>query len=134
MGGETDLRKMLKNLEPIHNEGEYVFCRIDKLDHADVSKILFFFKEQEGYTVVLEKKLADSYHLKYVFVASWITLKVHSSLEAVGLTAAFSSALAKADVSCNVVAAVFHDHIFVNVSDVTKTMKILNRLSGGDII
>lgn len=130
MAGETDLRKILRALQPVLNEGEYVFCTVEGLDQVDVSRVVYIFKEQEGYTVVLEKRLADFYKLKYSFVASWITLDVHSSLEAVGLTATFSAALAKSEVSCNVVAAAFHDHIFVNVNDVTKAMKILNQLSG----
>lgn len=51
--------------------------------------------------------------LKYDFVASWISLQVHSELGAVGLTAAFSEALTQAGVSCNVLAGFYHDHILV---------------------
>jgi len=54
---------------------------------------------------------------------------VHSSLEAVGLTAAFSKALADSGISCNVVAAFYHDHIFVDRKDGEKAMIILNRFS-----
>lgn len=129
MSGETDLEKMLKKLMPVHNRGEFAFCLVEKLDEIDLRDILFFFKEQEGYTVVLQKELADSYNLRYTFVAGWITLSVHSSLEASGLTAAFSKALAEGEVSCNVVAGFFHDHIFVGLKDVNKAMEILKRLS-----
>ena len=48
-----------------------------------------------------------------LFRAAWITLTVHSDLQAVGLTAAVAEVLTKASISCNVVAAAFHDHIFV---------------------
>ena len=72
-------------------------------------------REAEGYTVVLNRQVADSLALDYNFVASWITLTVHSALDAVGLTAAFSNALAQNGISCNVVAGYYHDHIFVAV-------------------
>ena len=39
------------------------------------------------------RAIADELGLSYHFVCSWITFTVHSSLEAVGLTAAFSNAL-----------------------------------------
>ena len=45
--------------------------------------------------------------LSVLFRAAWISLTVHSDLEAVGLTAAFSTALGQAGVSCNVVAGAF---------------------------
>ena len=38
---------------------------------------------------------------------------VHSSLDAVGLTAAFSAKLTEKNISANVIAAYYHDHIFV---------------------
>ncbi|WP_253251803.1 ACT domain-containing protein [Flavobacterium sp. ACN2] len=60
--------------------------------------------------------------------ASWITLEVHSSSAAVGLTAAFSQALGNANISCNVVAAYLHDHIFVDENDALKAMDVLLKL------
>jgi len=87
------------------------------------------FKEEEGTTIIMKKEVADQLNLDYSFIASWITLTVHSSLEAVGLTAAFASALTKNNISCNVVAAYYHDHIFVDKKDTEKAMEVLNAFS-----
>lgn len=129
MSGETSLQQLLKTLQPILNAGEYVFCVVDELSLINQQDILFFFKEQEGITIVLQKEKAASYHLSYSFIASWITLTIHSSLEAVGLTAAFSTALSNEGISCNVVAAFYHDHIFVDKKHAESAMMILHRFS-----
>jgi hypothetical protein len=133
MFGETDLKKILETLEPRLNEGEFAFCPVESLEKVlamvNLEQILFFFKEGEAYTIIIEKRLADTCKLSYTYVASWITLIVHSSLESVGLTAMFSVALANEGISCNVVAATFHDHIFVRVQDAHRAMKVLNDLS-----
>lgn len=126
MSGETNLDKLLKAMQPFLNEGEFVFCSIANTQTIPTADLLFTFKENEGLTVVLKKELADALQLHYTFIASWITLTVHSSLEAVGLTAAFSNALATAGISCNVVAAFYHDHIFINKTDTEKAMEVLN--------
>ena len=129
MTAEKDLDKLLKTMKPKHNFGDYVFSVVDNLENIDLKNIVLIFKETEGNTIIIEKDLADSLNLQYSFIAAWITLTVHSSLEAVGLTAAFSSALARAGISCNVVAGYYHDHIFVDKKDITKAMEILNKLS-----
>ncbi len=48
---------------------------------------------------------------------------------AIGLTAAFSKALSEVGISCNVVAAFYHDHIFVDKKDVARAIETLNKLS-----
>ncbi len=70
-------------------------------------------REEEGLTLVISQEQADRAGLAYEAPQAWITLRVHSSLAAVGMTAAVSAALTKAAISCNVVAAAYHDHIFV---------------------
>ena len=129
MSGEKDLQNLLKSMKPEHNSGEYVFCEINSLGNINLDEIEMLFREEEGITLILKKEIADKLNLKYSFIASWITLTVHSSLEAVGLTAAFSKALAESGVSCNVVAAFYHDHIFVDQKDAEKAMQILNQFS-----
>lgn len=127
--GETDLAKMLRSLKPKLNEGDYVFCCVDHATTIKSSEIIMTFKELEGITVIIKKELADEMKLDYSFVASWITLTVHSSLNAVGLTSAFAKALSDNSISCNVVAAFYHDHIFVNKKDAEKSMEVLRKLS-----
>ncbi len=129
MSGEKDLAVLIQNMEPVLNTGEYVFCTIETLGGIpDIGRILFFFRETEAITIVLEKKIADEWSLDYHYISSWITLNIHSSLEAVGLTAAFANALKKENISCNVVAAYFHDHIFVAEKDAEKAMDALYAL------
>jgi len=130
MTGETDLSKLLKTLKPRQNAGEYVFCVVKDWMTIDPDTILLLFQEEEGTTIVLRKEEADQRQLTYSFVASWITLTVHSSLEAVGLTGAFATALAKEGISCNVVAAFYHDHIFVDRKNTEKAMAVLEKLGG----
>lgn len=79
----------------------------------------------------MPREMADDLGLTYTYVAAWITLTVHSSLEATGLTAAFATALADAGISCNVVAAYFHDHIFVAEADGERTIEVLRGLGLG---
>lgn len=129
MNGENDLDQLLKTLKPLHNAGDYVFCVVNDLACFDQNEIISFFKEQEGFTVIMAKQIADKHKLSYDYIAAWITLTVHSSLHAVGLTAAFSTALSTAGISCNVVAAFYHDHIFIAKKHVEKAMEILNRFS-----
>jgi len=129
MPGETNLNKLLRNMTPVLNEGDYVFCSISDLNGIDINEIIASFKEIEGTTVILKKQIADDLKLPYSYTASWITLTVHSSLEATGLTAAFANALADEGISCNVVAAYYHDHIFVDKKDADKAIEALTNLS-----
>lgn len=58
-----------------------------------------------------------------------ITLTVHSSLDAVGLTAAFATELTRHGISANVVAGYYHDHIFVAEKDAERAVAALEALS-----
>ena len=129
MTGETNLDTLLKTMKPKLQIGDYVFCTVKDLTALDLNEVILFFREEEANTVIVKKEIADTLQLEYSFIASWITLTVHSSLEAVGLTAAFSKALSDEGISCNVVAAFYHDHIFVDKKDAEKSMEILNRFS-----
>ena len=129
LGGETNLSQILKTLSPELNPGEYIFHSTNDPSQFDVKDVIGLFKEKEGVTVIISKNLADRKKIPYEFVASWITLNVHSSLASVGLTAAFSNALTKENISANVIAGYYHDHIFVAKKDAGKAMKVLIQLS-----
>lgn len=128
MSGETNLKTILQTLSPILNDGEFVYCTVPDFDLVPVQQIIFMFRENEEVTIVLRKEDALQLNLTFSYIAAWITLEVNSSLSAVGLTAAFSQALSKEGISCNVVAAFHHDHIFVDVTDREKAMIALQNL------
>lgn len=129
MEGEIRLNQLLKSLNPVLQPGEYVFCLVADLSQLHGEEAILVFKEAEGITVILEKQVADRLQLRYSLMTAWITLTVHSSLAAIGLTAAFTQALAAEGISCNVVAAFYHDHIFVPVEDSKKAIETLINLS-----
>ncbi|NUE66561.1 ACT domain-containing protein [Snodgrassella sp. ESL0253] len=129
MSGERNLQILLQTAAPQHNPGKYVFCTVQQPAPALLDAAVATIQESEGTTLILPQAVADAQQLGYEYVAGWITLKVHSSLAAVGLTAAFSHALAQQNISCNVVAGYYHDHIFVAEDDVQQALVILNSLS-----
>jgi uncharacterized protein len=129
MPDETHLATLLNTMTPTLQEGEYVYCVVPDFRVVEPDEVLGFFREAEGVTVILRKEVADRLGLSYSYVAAWITLSVNSSLEAIGLTAAVSAALARAGISCNVVAAYYHDHIFVAVDDGDRALRVLKELT-----
>lgn len=116
------------NVNPFLHPEETVFCFVSDFHSIPFAQILFYFKEEEGHTIVLSKKTADDLKLEYTYIAAWITLRIHTELSMVGLTAQFSTALANEGISCNVVAAFHHDHLFVDYNDKDKAMEVLSSL------
>lgn len=116
-------------MEPVLNEGEYVFTTVKDISKIPRTMTICEMREVEGITIVLSKENAIRLGLAFEFVAAWITLNVHSALEAIGLTAAFAKALGDANISCNVIAGYYHDHIFVDTKDAAKAMDVLGSMS-----
>ena len=112
--GEEDLPKLLANLQPRLLPGCYVFCSLPGRygDHAWLTP-LATYQEDEGLSMIVPRQQALAAGLSFSAAFAVIDLQVHSSLSAVGLTAAVASRLAAQGISANVVAACFHDHILV---------------------
>lgn len=127
---EGDLTKLLRNMRPELHPGPYVFTTVAGAPPVGLHPVVTV-AEAEGLTLVLRKAEADAGRLRYDYEASWITLRVRSALDAIGLTAAVASALAGAGLSCNVVAGFHHDHLFVPHERASEAMTILRDLAEG---
>lgn len=125
MTGESDLDALLRSMDPELRFGEYVFVSVPHGEAQPDLAVLASVHEPEGWSYVLRRDDADAAGLTYEYVAAWITLRVFSSLAAVGLTAAVSSALAEAGISCNVIAGHHHDHLLVPHAEAARAMAIL---------
>ncbi|WP_432113760.1 ACT domain-containing protein [Streptomyces sp. S1] len=133
MNAERDLTRLLAGLRPELDPGRYVFTTVDGPAPAGVAPVVTV-TEPEGLTLVVRQEEADAASLAYDYMAGRITLRVHSALDAVGLTAAVAGELADAGMSCNVVAGFHHDHLFVEHARAEEALAVLNRLaerSGG---
>ncbi|MGB7196583.1 MAG: ACT domain-containing protein [Collimonas pratensis] len=131
MSAITDLDTLLGSMSPCASDGQFVFCSIADGRygmHAELAPVASF-QEQEGLTLVLPQQAAERAGLAYEGVFAMITLNVHSSLAAVGLTAAVAAELTKAGISANVLAACFHDHIFVPAARASEALAALNALA-----
>ena len=129
MSGETNLQRLLANMQPELLESEFVFCSVspNAFEQLRIHPI-GWFHEAEGITVIVEKNIADDESLEYEFVSRWITLNIHSSLEAVGFLAAITSKLAAAGISVNTISAYYHDHLFVPTDRASTVMMLLDEL------
>ncbi|MFI2780950.1 ACT domain-containing protein [Streptomyces sp. ALB3] len=129
MTGERDLRTLLHGMRPELRPGRYVYTTLAGRETPTGVTPVVTVSEPEGLTLVVPEPQAVASGLTYHFVAGWITLRVHSALEAVGLTAAVSLALTDAGISCNVVAGFHHDHLFVPYARAVEAVRVLEALA-----
>lgn len=118
-------------MQPVLQPGTYVFIQADPGKPIEMSKIVASIREPEGLSLVVEENVAKAAGFSPALRCAWITLNVNSDLETVGLTAAFAAALAGAGISCNVIAGLNHDHIFVPVHQAERAMSELQVLQDG---
>ena len=129
MTAEASLSELLASLAPKLQAQEYVFCTLQG-HYGDFSELkpLASFVEEEGLTLIISREIALAQQIPFESVFKMITLTVHSSLDAVGLTAAVSKKLADKELSANVFAAYHHDHIFVQAEQAELALAALNEL------
>lgn len=114
MTGETDLATLLRALDPVLDPVEYGFGMLAPgAALRGPVEPLGLFREDEGMTVIASADTLAAAGIEQSRGWARITLRVHSSLEAVGLTASVSRALAERGIGANMVAAYRHDHVFV---------------------
>jgi hypothetical protein len=125
VNGDGSLDWLLGAMEPVLRSGEFVFVTSPT---PLALPAMAMVQEAEGITYVLSRDDADERSLTYDFIAAWITLGVQSQLGAVGLTAAVATRLAEADISCNVLAGYFHDHLLVPAARAHEALRLLEDL------
>ena len=81
--------------------------------------------EDEGKTLILLKETADRAGIDYQFPSRLITLKIHSSLNAVGLLAVITTRLASVSMEVNPVSAFYHDHLFIPADRAKDAMMVV---------
>ena len=130
-GGLIKTVEILKSLNAKTDSIDYVFCSLPGAAYGELAdaRPLACVTEPEGLSLVLERSQAEHYNLRYDGVFRCITLGVHSSLNSVGLTAAVSTELASHQISANLIAGTYHDHILVPAADAERALKVLHKLS-----
>jgi uncharacterized protein len=116
-----------RDIEPALAADQYVFATADQ-PPPGVDLPFAVIREDEGLTLVVTRAEADQAGLRYGYVAARITLRVNSALADVGLTALVSRVLAEAGISCNVIAALAHDHLFVEWDQGARALALLREL------
>lgn len=131
MSGETDLKAILQTLSPLMLNEVYAFCTLADGSYGDCAEAspIASFQEQEGLTLVVSQANADAMGLAYTGLFRCISLQVHSSLESVGLTAVVAGKLAIYDISVNMIAGYYHDHLFVPAGQADAALDLLNNLN-----
>lgn len=129
--GETDLAAMLETLTVSVRPEPYVVVALPPDETAPPigSGVAAVIDETEGPTVIATLSRAAHESWPHDFVASWLTLDIHSALTAVGLTATFSRQLGRAGIPCNVIAGFFHDHILVPVEKTDAAVEVIEALA-----
>lgn len=135
MSAITDLTQLLIHMEPCLQDDEFVFCTFPDKRYGAYCELepLCAFQEKEGLTLILPRSQADRVGISYDGSYRAITLQVHSSLEAVGLTAAVAAKLTANNISANFVAAYHHDHIFVSTAQAKQAVQALRDLSAESV-
>ena len=127
--GESDLLTLIAQMSPSLDDQIWAFVSVDDVSSEYLAEhALATFRETEGTTLIVPWERAEEFDVSSEPMAR-ITLNIHSSLEAVGLTAAVSQALASEAISANMVAGFYHNHIFVPQTAGERAVACLTLLS-----
>jgi hypothetical protein len=123
-----DLEELLAGIDPVRRPGEFVFATVDT--PADIPGGAEATVVEDGrVSCVVDVEVAITLGQVADPRLAWITLRVHSSLTAVGLTAAVSAALASHGIAANVIAGHRHDHVLVPVDRADEALAAIAALA-----
>ncbi len=123
--GEIDLDVMLATLAVQRRPGVFTYIAVEVPTPGLLAAAHAVVKEGSLTTIVLPLEAAERAGQLVTVRFAWLTLTVHSSLEAVGLTAAISERLTRQNIACNVLAGYHHDHVLVPVERVDDAIAAL---------
>lgn len=123
-GSVTELKALLIGMKPALCERIWAFHALSEKGLIPDTAFAVI-REDEGLCAILPAPAAPADAPQF----ARITLRVHSDLEAVGLTAAVATALATSGIDCNVIAGLRHDHLFVPWDRHKEALKLLEKLS-----
>jgi hypothetical protein len=128
MSMETQLPALLLGAKPEVREGVFVLVagevppQLRQLGRVTTNGVR---------SIILSKAEADAAGLRYPFVASWITVRIHSTVTAARLTNTVVEALQAAGIRCVVVAGFAHNHLFVPENRTEEALAVLAGVSRG---
>jgi hypothetical protein len=128
MSAGKDITVLLGSLAPVLDAEVYTFATVSDSECGKLKRPLGFFVEAEGVSLICLLREAQALGLKHEGEFRKISLMVHSSLHAVGLTARVSAVLAECGIACNVVAGFYHDHLFVPAARAEEANSLLSGL------
>ncbi|PCI88157.1 MAG: ribonuclease H family protein [Hyphomicrobiales bacterium] len=131
--GTTNLPKLIASMQPELQPHIYVFAKTNDKTLATSLNPIMQFQEPEATTLILRQTIAKKHSLDHEFPCRMITLKIHSSLQAVGFLALITSHLAKHNIAVNPVSGFYHDHLFIAHDKAEQAMTALAELTTNPI-
>ena len=117
----TDTSEMIRHMAPVLVDGTFQFRSFTTMAEATpyLGDAKAVFHEAEGVSLLMPCEPDSANVMRHIMLLG------PCSLDAVGLTAAASAALAAEGIPCNMIAAYHHDHIFVPAEDAKRAVEIL---------
>lgn len=141
--GESNLSKILASANFVLSENTYVYSTVCSTLDDDFFEVIsklkkhnivpeMTFVEGDYITLIVDIKLIGFVRelfplIEVQYSCRKITCDVHTSLEGVGLTRFIADTLASHNIACNIVAAYFYDHIFVEENKALLAQKLLHK-------
>ena len=130
MSGIADLKETLSSIKVSCDGIEYGFASIENNADIDRNKVLATFQENGRVALIASAEYLSAQKIEQEGPYAKLTIDIHTSLELVGLTAVLATKLADNGISANVVAAFYHDHVFVPYERKDEAVRLIESLKG----